>query len=73
MYQCDASVVGQCNDNPVKFVEPLKCTRFHTDNTGPWFMIANAMRGSKCGEAAVSFFFCSNFGRVFNICYCVLG
>lgn len=54
MYQCDASVVGQCNENPAKFIEAIECDRFHADKSGPWHMLAEAMRGSRCAESLVS-------------------
>lgn len=54
MYRCATDATDQCNDNLEVFFEHLHCERFNTDANGPWFMVSNAMAGSKCGEAAVS-------------------
>lgn len=51
IYQCrQSSDSGQCNENPTKHIEPLHCDRFHADDSGPWFMLASAMKGARCGE-----------------------
>lgn len=54
MYQCDTGSTGQCNNNPIKHVQPLTCEDFHKDSSGPWYMISKAMSGSRCGEEVVS-------------------
>lgn len=42
--------------NPREMVEQMHCDRFHSDNTGPWYMLAQAIKGSRCGEDVVSIF-----------------
>ena len=53
IYQCPNDSTGTCNDNPQEYHEKLHCERFHGDDSGPWYMISSAMRGSKCGEELV--------------------
>lgn len=55
MFRCPTDSTGQCNDNAEVFVEHMHCERFQNDINGPWFMISNAMTGSKCGEMKVHF------------------
>lgn len=55
MFRCPTGSTGQCNDNAEIFVEHMHCQRFQTDNTGPWFMVSDAMSGSKCGESKVDY------------------
>lgn len=56
LFQCSTTgaMNQSCNDNARKYVEPLHCDRFHGDQSGPWYMLAKAMRGSRCGEKTVS-------------------
>ncbi|XP_055597592.1 uncharacterized protein LOC129747407 [Uranotaenia lowii] len=50
-FQCPLGTVGICSDNPQEFIEPMHCDRFHSDESGPWFMMANAMsNGDRCGR-----------------------
>lgn len=53
MFHCLTGTAGKCYDNREEYTEVLHCKRFHTDQSGPWFMISDAMSGSKCGESAV--------------------
>ncbi|XP_037050650.1 uncharacterized protein LOC119084677 [Bradysia coprophila] len=55
LYQCSSTVNDQCNDNARKYVVPLRCEKLHGDSSGPWYMLAKAMKGSKCGEMTGEF------------------
>uniref|UniRef100_A0A182JGG7 Antennae-specific protein n=1 Tax=Anopheles atroparvus TaxID=41427 RepID=A0A182JGG7_ANOAO len=50
-YNCDLQNSVICLDNPKEYIEPMHCDRFHSDDSGPWFMIADAMtNGDRCGR-----------------------
>ncbi|XP_058823540.1 uncharacterized protein LOC131684562 [Topomyia yanbarensis] len=50
-YKCPLGIDGICLDNPQEYKEPMHCDRFHSDDTGPWFMLASAMsNGDRCGR-----------------------
>lgn len=55
-YECPTASTEQCEMNPREMVEQMHCDRFHSDNTGPWYMLAQAIKGSRCGEDVVSIF-----------------
>lgn len=54
MYRCAKGSVGVCSDNQEHFFEHMPCDRFQSDATGPWFMISDALSGSKCGDQTVN-------------------
>ncbi|XP_065076236.1 uncharacterized protein LOC135699821 [Ochlerotatus camptorhynchus] len=50
-YKCPLGSTAICLDNPKEYIEPMHCERFHSDDSGPWFMLASAMtNGDKCGR-----------------------
>ncbi|XP_053691772.1 uncharacterized protein LOC128740261 [Sabethes cyaneus] len=50
-YKCPLGIDTVCLDNAVEYVEPMHCDRFHSDDSGPWFMLASAMTdGDRCGR-----------------------
>ncbi|ETN57832.1 antennae-specific protein [Anopheles darlingi] len=50
-YKCEPQNSVICLDNAMEHIEPMHCDRFHSDDTGPWFMIAAAMsNGDRCGR-----------------------
>lgn len=55
MNNCPRGSTGPCRDNEQKFVEPMKCDRFHDDASGPWYMISQAVEHERCGEVAGQF------------------
>lgn len=67
MFRCPTASTGQCNDNAEVFVEHMHCDRFQTDITGPWFMLSDAMTGSKCGELEVISSICLQSKKKKNI------
>jgi hypothetical protein len=52
-YSCPLNSPQPCLDNPVVYKEDVPCTRFKTDDSGPWYMFYEAMSGSHCGEETV--------------------
>ncbi|XP_058446022.1 uncharacterized protein LOC131427114 [Malaya genurostris] len=55
-YKCPLGTDTVCLDNPQEYREILHCDRFHTDNTGPWYMFAIAMtNGDRCGQEKGTF------------------
>uniref|UniRef100_A0A182PD11 Uncharacterized protein n=1 Tax=Anopheles epiroticus TaxID=199890 RepID=A0A182PD11_9DIPT len=50
-YQCKHQTGEICLENPKEYTEPMHCDRFHSDDSGPWFFIANSMtNGDRCGR-----------------------
>ncbi|XP_055641846.1 uncharacterized protein LOC129778766 [Toxorhynchites rutilus septentrionalis] len=50
-YKCPLGSTTICLENPQEYVEPMHCDRFHSDDTGPWFMLSSSMtNGDRCGR-----------------------
>ncbi|XP_055616903.1 uncharacterized protein LOC129762540 [Toxorhynchites rutilus septentrionalis] len=50
-YKCPPGTTTICLDNAREHVEDMTCERFHTDDSGPWYMLSSAMsNGDRCGR-----------------------
>lgn len=65
--KCATGSSGLCRDNEQKFIEPMKCERFHEDTNGPWYMIGQATGHEKCGEVVVQWRVKHLFGIQYSI------
>ncbi|XP_052869104.1 uncharacterized protein LOC128274825 [Anopheles cruzii] len=55
-YKCPLQNSVTCLENPREHIEPMHCDRFHSDDSGPWFMLASAMiDGDRCGRVTGRF------------------
>lgn len=63
---CAKGTTGPCRDNQQTYVEPMKCERFHEDNSGPWYMISTATGHERCGEVKVNLYSPENRLLVFT-------